>query len=590
MIKNLKSFYETGKGMGTILFLIFVMTVLFIGLVVNSDVYGPMHFNDEIVYWEMTLDLYEGDFSFANDYAYPPFYPISILPTFYLFSPLERYSAVRWLHAIYIASSIFPVYLLLRRFTSRGISLLGAAVLVISPITLVIPRCVISENVFYPLLMWAVLLAFTNITPEGSGKRVLEKILFGVLLAILILTRYIALALVPGLLLIWWLKPFSGAKSPLMFSSRKITHLLIVLFPMVLILGLWIIIGMADGVVIKELLGFSIASNPNPAQLGKRRLLMWAIFYGSYTLLIAAPYLPVILPAILTFNLKKWQKDENRWWIALAIIVFCFLVPSIRHSWRVEYNYPDPVKLQGRYILYFGPLFLVSALGYIRKVTRDTELVKKLLLFLLSAGLMAFGYAILFEGWIYLDGGELGAAVNAPYGNMMHTMQSSFLIAVLLHALVITVLLDRESRDLLIVFTIFLVGFYSYGSVRVHKRILTSRQLLNAQVYNLVHMTDSNLGEGLERSQTPILLEVPSSSTARYARSWQQTLNFNGYQKNAVEMNETLDQIPALIFQADINGMEYQLIELDDEAYSSSENTKFTHSGKYYEYVPVIEQ
>lgn len=587
--QKILSFCQSKTGTVVILVMLFITAVLFIGLVSVADVYGPIHFNDEVDYWNMALDLYEGTYSPVIQYGYPPFYSISILPAFYFFPPLTRYAAVKWLHAIYIASTIFPAYLLLRKFTSRGISLVGVLVLMVSPVTLVIPRCVISENTFYPLLMWTVLLAFTNITPEKSKARTLENILFGIILTLLMLTRYIALALVPGLLLIWWLKPFEDTKTLLMISSRKILHLAVVLLPIGLIMGYWIAYGISDGVAFKELIGLSIASQFNPAQLGRRRLLMWAVFYFSYTLLIAGPYLSVLLPALFHFRRKEWQKDENRWWIALAIIVICFLIPCIRHSWRAAYNYPDPIKLQGRYIMYFGPLFLVSAFGYIHKFVEKIKLPKKILLLVLSAGLIVFGYAILYEGIIYLDGGQLGPAVNAPYGSIIHTMKFSYLIAVLISVVVITCLLGRKTKYALITLTVFLIGLYVYGSVRVYQRVLTSRQLLNAQIHNLIPLMEPLSADVQSGSQTPILLEVPSSSTARYARSWQQTLNFKGYTTNIVELNESLDVMTDLIFQATIDGQTYQLIELDEETYTLSGFSEFTHSGKYYQYVPVTE-
>ncbi len=587
MIGKIKSFFETRNGTITILLLIFISVMLFIGLVVNKDVYGPMHFYDEVEYWQISNDFHTGEFSIDNQYDYPPFYSIMLLPAFQLFSPLERYAAVKWLHAIYIASVIFPVYLLLRKFTSKGISLLGVIALVINPITLVIPRSVISENVFYPLLMWTVLLAFTNLTLEESKTRLVENLIFGILLALLMLTRYIALALVPGFLLIWWLKLFSGVKTPLMLSSRKLLHLGIVLLPFLIIMGLWMIYGVNEGLTIKEVLGFSIANDPNPAQLGKRQLVMWAIFYISYTLLIAAPYLGIIIPALFKFNLKKWQNDENRWWITLAIIVVCFLIPCIRHSWRVAYNYPDPVKLQGRYILYFGPLFLISSFAYIGKLKTKPGLAREILLFFLSIGLIVLAYMILFEGVFFLDGGQLGAAVNAPFGSMMRTMRLSYLVSAALITLIITLLTGKDAKVLSGFFTILLIGFYTYGALRVYERLLSSRQLLNAQIYHLVQYIDETAGEEWDRD--PIILEVPSSSTARYARSWQQTLNFNGYLNNAVELNKDLGQISNLIFKANINGLQFHLLELTDESYLLSKNLKFAHTGKFYEYVAVPE-
>ena len=583
------NFFKTEKGALAALVLLFVLGVVFTVWVIDANVYGPIHFNDEVEYWDITKSMYSGTFTFAESYHYPPFYSMSLLPAFYLFGPLSRYAAIKWLNAIYLTSAIFPAYLLLRKFTSRGISLLAVFVLLVNPITVVIPRCLLSENVFYPLLMWAVLLAFTDIFPQDKRSRIIENLIFGALLALLILTRFIALVVVPALLLIWWLKPRSGAKlSSLLITKEKMAALLVVLIPMLLILGAWIWFGMGDGVPFMQLIGFSIADDPNPAQLGKRRLLMWAVFYGCYTLLMAAPFMPVLLPALTQFKLKEWQKDENRWWIALLLILLSFLVPCIRHSWRAAYNYPDPVKLQGRYVLYFGPLFLLTAFASLKRLGKvEFKHWHKLGLAVLACGLIGFGYAVLFDGFIYLDNSQLGAAVNAPYGNMMRTMQQSYLLLSLLNVVAGVILLGRDTAFRLAYITLFLIGFYTYGSARVYQRILMSRQLLNSQVYNLSELMQTlplENDEGIDFSQLPIDIKVPDSSTARYIRSWHRALELNGYLAHTIEVDESLDDEASLIFQASFETYTYKLRELNADAYQKSQAPKYSFAGKYYQY------
>lgn len=145
-----QEFLETRRGALAALLLIFVLGVLGTVYLVDANVYGPMHFNDEVRYWEIALNLYKGSFSFAENTDYPPFYSISLLPAFYFFSPFARYAAARWLNAIYVTSAIIPAYLILRKFLNRRVSLLAVIVLLCSPIQVVIPRVLISENTFLP--------------------------------------------------------------------------------------------------------------------------------------------------------------------------------------------------------------------------------------------------------------------------------------------------------------------------------------------------------------------------------------------------------------------------------------------------------
>ena len=60
--------------------------------VTNPLTHGPTHFNDEIRYWETALSLYQGNFTAAKFYRSPPFYPISLLPAFYLSYPFGGFT------------------------------------------------------------------------------------------------------------------------------------------------------------------------------------------------------------------------------------------------------------------------------------------------------------------------------------------------------------------------------------------------------------------------------------------------------------------------------------------------------------------
>ncbi|MDK2979824.1 MAG: hypothetical protein PWQ55_171 [Chloroflexota bacterium] len=150
---KLRDFLNTKKGAVIALLSLYVAGVLFTFFVIDANVYGPMHFNDEVRYWDIARAIYEGNFSFLTDSDYPPFYSISLLPASYLFSPFARYAAARWLNAFYLTSVIFPAYLLLRKFLDRPTSLLATFVLLCGPIQLVMARTLISENVFYPVFM-----------------------------------------------------------------------------------------------------------------------------------------------------------------------------------------------------------------------------------------------------------------------------------------------------------------------------------------------------------------------------------------------------------------------------------------------------
>ena len=579
---KLREFLDTKKGAALALVCLYVLGVLFTVFVIDANVYGAMHFNDEVRYWDIARAIFEGNFSFAADSDYPPFYSISLLPAFYLFSPFARYAAARWLNALYLTSTIFPAYLLLRKSLDRRTSLLAVFVLLCGPIQVVIARTLISENVFYPIFMWTVLLAFSSLTPPGSKARILENILFGVLLALLYATRFIALALIPAFLLIWWLKPFGNEKLPLLFSWKKCAHLLTVLAPMLLLLAVWQGAGVNAGVSLKTMLGFSVADHPDPAQLGKRRLLMWAIFYLSYTLEIAAPYLGLMLVSLSQFKLKDWQSNENRWWISLALIVFFFLLACVRHSWRAAYNYPDPVKLQGRYIMYFGPLFLITAFSVFgKKLAIKPKTVTILIFIVLSAGMTLLARAMLNGTFIYPMEQPLSASVNSPYGSMVLTMKDSYFAWALVIMAVSLLLLGRKTALQAGLFALFILAFNIYGSMLIHQRQLTPRQLLNTQIHNLMENFDScNVADARTAKVT---LEIPVDTTSRVIRSWHQALNFNGYTNNELIPSAEISADPRMLFRATYGDCLIDIQHVDEADYTGIDGIKFDLSGYYYQ-------
>ena len=576
-----RDFLDTKKGAALALVCLYVLGVLFTVFVIDANVYGPMHFNDEVRYWDIARAIYEGKFSFTADSDYPPFYSISLLPAFYLFSPFTRYAAARWLNALYLTSAIFPAFLLLRKFLDRKISLLAVFVLLCGPIQVVIARTLISENIFYPIFMWLVLLAFTNLFPVNHKAHILENILFGVLLALLYATRFIGLVLIPAFLLIWWLKLFANEKLPLLFSRQKLAHLLMVLAPMLLILAIWLLAGVREGVSLKTMLGFSVADHPDPAQLGKRRLLMWAIFYLSYTVLIAAPYLGLMLASLSQFKLKDWQSDENRWWIALALLVFFFLLACVRHSWRAAYNYPDPVKIQGRYVMYFGPLFLITAFSFFgKKLESKNKLAIGLVMVILSAGMTLFAYAVLNEGFLYHLPQPLSPSVNSPYGSLVLTMKVWYLILALAITLMSVLLLGKRKALQAGLLALFLLGFNIYGSLLIHQRQLTPRQLLNTQIHNLMETFDEC---GVENpAATKVTLEIPEDTTSRVIRSWHQALNFNGYTNNGLILSEEISEDEQMLFRAYYGDCVIDIRHVDEAEYAAIDGIKFDLSGLYY--------
>ena len=562
--------------------ILYIAGVIFSIYVTKPMAYGPSHFNDEIYYWNIALNLYKGTYtSLEYFYVQPPFYPISLLPAFILFYPFGTYTVAKLLNALYITSAIIPAYLLLRKFINRNLSLVAITIMLFNPVQLIMPARILTENIFYPIFMWTVLFAFTNVWPSSQKNRVIECLILGILLGLTFLTRYIALALIPAFLFIWWLKPFENERLPLLFSIRKSLHLIIILIPLFLIMGSWMNFGMAEGLRVKDTLGLFLAESPNPDQLSFGRLVMWVVFYCSYTILIAAPYLPILLASLSRFKLKDWQEDSNRWLIALAAIILFFLTACVRHSWRINYNYPTPFKLQGRYILYFGPLFLITIFTSLDK---PFKLINRLKLIIYSSAMISTAYAFLFLGFIYLDG-PLFITSNSPDGDLIRFMGISFIILTLANVIISSLLINKRRIALFTFIVTFLFGFFIYGNVKISQnRLNTSAQLTNSQIYNLVQEYKTVSSSSIDINSSPLTIFISNDSKSLTISHWRQTLNFNGYPEIELIASDISKDDPSILLQARDNNYSLTLRELTEKDYLISDKKKYSQYGKFFEF------
>jgi hypothetical protein len=185
-------------------------------------------------------------------------------------------------------------------------------------------------------------------------------LLTGISIALFWLTRYMTLPLVPGFLLIWWLKDNDHLdRVSIVPTKEKIFHTLLVLAPILLLYGFWILSGISQGVELKNLLGFQITSDVNPTQLSFERLVFWTGISLAYFILILAPVLSIFLTDMVHHHSIK-DIFSSRWNILIIILSILLFITVTRHAWRAGYNAEEPGRFVGRYIIYIGILFWLT--------------------------------------------------------------------------------------------------------------------------------------------------------------------------------------------------------------------------------------
>lgn len=91
----------------------------------------------------------------------------------------------------------------------------------------------------------------------------------------------------------------------------------------------------------------------------------------------------------------------NRLWICVMGLTGAFLVAVTRHSWRVEYNYPEVKRIMGRYLIIVPTLIVILAMvSYFKtlKEKKSPSLLQFILLFSASLVLLFVSYNLIING------------------------------------------------------------------------------------------------------------------------------------------------------------------------------------------------
>lgn len=571
------------------LFAIYSIFVLISIFFIIPSAFGPIHYGDEIQYWDMALAIHRGVFSLSEFNNYPPFlYPLLISPAFY-FYPLNAYTAVKTLNSFYFTSALFPAYLLLRKFFDRKRSLIFGLVILLNPAQFVFPRQILSENVFYPLLLWTLYFASSPVIENNNRDTIhlLNSLLLGVCISMLAITRYIAFALIPVFIVIWWLHVSQDMKSLFRLSRKKIFSLLLVLTPIFIVFLVWISVGIRDGVAIKTLMGFDIADDSNPRQLTLYRLFMWISFYGSYIVLIGSPIMVPISMYLARIKQFKQNKKLNYYLLSSFLIISAFFVASVRHSWRAGYNYPDPGQMMGRYVIYAGPLLFIAAVivfDHLRNTVslRNTKLSILPVAFVLI--LFIISYGIIYKGWFFI-GTPLKLSGTSTDNYIISSLGILFPIIILCISLLWVWVIYSNSKYKIEQVVAFLALFYLIGDITMFPVRVMRQQFQSIQVYHFINAAEKMSlisREHPESSEITVKLDPDIwKSDENYGR-WMFTLLIYGFRNVNFEPDERLSGEAQAYRFVRVGDIEFAVDGVNEKDYIASNCEKYEFMDKYY--------
>lgn len=317
--------------------------ILAIRTVSIRDVFGPVVYLDEFVYWDNMIAIFHGKTK-----------PISIYPPLYsIFMGLgltgsDPYRLILLMNVL--MGAVLP--LLAWQFTNRlesSTRIFAVALAGLFPFLFIYPRMMMSENLFIPLfaaIHWILWIAAKRTGP-------VPLFITGLLLWLTCMTRYQGVFFVAAAAVAYLLSFYLCRKSAEDFPPRSlrlqiISAFLLVVIPLAGII-LWIRFGIPGS---WDMLGTAAKMYTQAAGHSTSRLLMWFSFYLSYGILGILPLLAPLL--LISWKTITGRQDRRATitWLFFFIAAGVSTILAARHSAIIHYNLPNPAHLMGRYLIF----------------------------------------------------------------------------------------------------------------------------------------------------------------------------------------------------------------------------------------------
>jgi hypothetical protein len=530
---------KNGEELLAILGLFFLLVAVKMIFVLPSA-YGPVIRGDEMRYFEMANYLYFGDFFIENINHSPFLYPL-MLSIAFAFGE-HTYDVIKLLNVIYSSSIVFPLFLIARKYFPKKESFLIAAAACFLPYHLLFPRVIMSENLYFPILLWVIL--FILHQPQSPRLSQAWSVWTGIVIGLLYMTRYITLAVIPFLLVAWWFIYPDNEHSVIRPSRRKSGMALLLSTGILCGYSPWLFSGLAANVPLKQLLGFGITANTTASQLTLNNLLIWLVVYLCYFILMAAP----VLPFFFTFPISKfreWKKETQNWFILVAALLVGFLIACVRHSWRALYNGEIPTRIMGRYILYFTPLFIIAAFLALKESQsyRKTTFKKHLLFTLIFPFLLeVLAHSLLFGNLFHLHDGDLINILGSVDAAYFQYMGSYFFVLLLfIYGIICYLTWQKNTLDLISINLAAIMLFYLAGMPAYYQDLLSYQeyQFISANIVDLHQSSEEVIGDKVK-------IITPPDATERDRALLSNTFHFSNLDDFYVDSieNFNINKIP----------------------------------------------
>ena len=366
---------------------------------------GPSILNDEYLYKFNAESLF-----LLQKYAdahYPPMYPLVLAPAFIF----ERWYESMLIINAFASSLIVPSTWFLARTIGMSNPRVPAVLAALIPFHAVYPGFLLGENLFIPLFCLALALAV-----RGEKASTGEGALFGIVLGMAHLTKYLFLPAIPILYLVWLFASHDTRKRGT--AARGVMHALSPALSYAIAIGIWVWYALYSGFDWRQMFGFDISTagrlitdaSSTAHELGKRTrpaaLVQWVAAYASFIMLawmptwgLAAAWFTQIKP---DHGGQTSDRAPKTFIILLVLLVAGFCAIATLHSYGARYNAAQPTKIMGRYLAQLGPPMLVLA-SFVLEALSRMEIRLRTGKFVLASVLMIALFTL--SWWVIAQGG-----------------------------------------------------------------------------------------------------------------------------------------------------------------------------------------
>ena len=406
---------------------IFIPAIAFTLMVIAKILFTIGNREIPIVADEYTYAFYGkqlSEFHSYRGYQYPLFYPL-ILAQAYWFGKADVFLAMKIINVFWSSMTVVLTYMIARKFMNWKKSLIPMLFSMIIPFQFTYSMMLMSENVYFPLLLLAIWMIVRD-----DKREMLSSVLYGFLVGILFLTRFVTLVMIPVFILAWLMKKIDQ-KTP--FIRIAVQGVALSIAGIIAYMPFFAV-QLKKGYPVKFLLGFSIASKTNPEQLTTDRFIMVSILYFCFMVIAASPVITQMVKSFFAIEFKNIFGRFNRLWIMAWGLFGASFVAVVRHSWRASYNYPDFERIKGRYLIFFPLIFAILAtiIMFEKKTRIKNNVLNVVVCYLLPAVTFIFSYMVIAKGFLFNFGGDtLLSSIEAIDGYKATKRGTYFLVAVL---------------------------------------------------------------------------------------------------------------------------------------------------------------